>query len=260
MAAKKKTSKALVTPWQQELAKQAKEGKAPKEKTFISDRISTKGAKFSIGGVIAGREMDCIVVGWGFEKTYYDADYVEGEASVPACFALGYDEDELAPHADSPNKQCSNCAECEQNEWGSGRGEGKACADRRRLVLVAFDKSTGKPVEGMKTLTLAPTSLKNWKSFVQDCENHDLHTIQAAVNISFDEESTAPNPPLVFTMIKEITNAKVLDGLAGLIESAEKMLEKPYDTSNYKKASKKKSKKKASKKKASKKKARSRLS
>jgi hypothetical protein len=258
MAAKKKASKALVTPWQQELAKQAKSGKAPKEKAFVSDRISTKGAKFSIGGVIAGRELDCVVVAWNFENTYYDSDYIEGEASVPGCFALGYDEDTLAPHTDSPSKQASECVDCEQNEWGSGRGEGKACSNRRRLVLVAFDKQTGKPVEGMKQLSLAPTSIGNWKSFVQDCENHGLHTLQMAVNISFDEESTAPNPPLVFTQIKEITNAKVLDGLASLIEPAEKMLEKPYDVSSYKK-SKKKSKKKASKKKASKKK-RSRLS
>lgn len=256
MAAKKKTSKkktgkAITTPWQQRLAEHAKKGKAPKEKPVTGDYISTKGSKFTLNGVKIGLdgkglELDAIVIGYIFEKCYYDTDYKEGQTSAPLCFALGYDEDELAPHADVVQAQHDNCEGCDLNEWGSGRGDGKACADRRRLAL-AFPGTDGQV--DLKMLNIAPTTLKNWKAFINDIESQGLEPMQCAVRISFDEDSTAPNPPLVFEFVNEITNSKQLDVLASLLDKAEKMLEQPYDPKNYskgkKKASKKKSKKKA---------------
>ena len=258
MAAKKKASKskAVALPWKQQLAQHAKAGKAPKEKALTGDYISTKGSKFTLNGVKIGldgkgRELDCVVLGYIFEKSYYDTDYVEGQASSPACFALGYDEDELTPNETSPNKQCESCVDCELNEWGSGRGEGKACSDRRRLAL-AVEGADGK-IE-LKLLNIAPTSLKNWKSFINDVDTQGLHPMQCAVNIHFDEDSTATSPPLVFDFVNEITNEKTLQAMAATLEQANKMLEQPYDVSNYKKTTKKKAKKKASKKKAAKRK------
>lgn len=264
---KKKTtaskSKSMALPWQQKLAEHAKAGKAPKERPANgASYISLKGGKFTlnderIGLNGKGLELDCIVVGWNFEKAYYDAPFVEGEKGSPACFAIGLDEDELVPNETSPNKQCDNCADCWANEWGSANvGEGKLCADRRRLALAFADKD-GK--FDIKMLNIPPTSLKNWKTFVNEVDTMGLHTMQCAINISFDEEYTGSSsvPPLVFTFINEITSEKQLQFLANTLDTVDKMLEKPYDVSNYggsNKTSKKKGKKKAAKKKSAKKK------
>ena len=264
-AKKKKTGKSIALPWQQALAKHAKEGKAPKEKASGGDYISIKGGKFSISGTKIGlngkgQELDCVVLGWVFEKCYYDGDYVEGEKTSPACFAIGYDEDELIPNETSPAIQNETCEDCEHNAWGSGQGKGKDCGDRRRLAL-AMEEADGSI--GIKMLNIPPTSLKNWKAFVNAVDAQGLHTMQCAVSISFDDEYVGSGlPPLVFDIVSELTKDKQLQAMADKLDEATKMLEQPYDVSNYhkpkgkkgkKKASKKKSKKKASKKKSKKK-------
>jgi len=252
--AKKSASKEIAVGWQAQLAAHAKEGKAPKEKALTGDYISTKGAKFSLGGAVLGREIDCCILGWNFEKSWYDSAFVDGEASAPACFAISYDEDEMTPHETSPNMQGDSdgmCEGCELNEWGSGKGEGKACADRRRLALVV--EGTNGDME-LKMLNISPSSLKNWKGFINGIEKQGIHVMQAAVNIHFDEDSTAAYPPICFEFLNEITNESTLDATAALLPEATTLLEQPYDVSNYekpggeKKTAKKKAKKKSNKK------------
>lgn len=254
MAAKKKTakkgtSKAMTVPWKQALAKHAKEGKAPKEKAVSGDMISTKGGKFSLGGSIIGTEMDVVALGYSFQNTYYDSPYQEGESNAPACFAIGYDEDSLEPHKISPVPQCDSCAECDLNEWGSGSGNGKACTNRRCLALV-HESQTGAPE--VKLLRIAPTSIANWRKFVNDLEMRNLELMQAAVTIKFDPDSTAMVPPLLFEFKGEITNEETLDTLAATLPEVERLIEQPFDVSNYGKPSTKKKAKKTAKKKRSK--------
>jgi len=263
--AKKSTGKGLVVSWQQALADNAQKGKSPKEKALTGDYISIKGGRFSLGGVKIGLEgkgfeLDCVVIAWIFEKAYYDTDYVEGETSAPACAALSYDEDELIPFEDAPAVQCDNCADCWANEWESGTGKGKACADRRRLALIVAGKNDEME---LKLLNIPPTSLKNWKAYINDLDNMGIHPMQAACNISFDEDYTGSGlPPLIFEFMNEITSEKALNLTAGMLPEATKLIEQPYDFSNYGGGEKKgkKSKKKISKKKASKKKSKKRAS
>lgn len=253
MASKKKKvskKKSLVLPWQQQLAKYAKDGKAPKEAPVSGDIISIKGQKFSLGDRNLGRELDCVILGWSFDRSYYDSPYVDGEASSPACFAISYTEDDMEPHDESPVPQGNNCEGCEMNEWGSGTGNSKACAERRRLVL-AVEGAKGE-IE-IKRLNIPPTSLKNWKGFISKIEAMGLHTMQCAVNIHFDEGSTAAYVPICFDFVKEITKEKTLQAMAAKLDETEKLLEQPYDVSNYTAPGKGKTKKKASKKKAGKK-------
>lgn len=252
-AKKKKAGKALSTNWQQQLAVHAKEGKSPKEKALTGDYISAKNGKFMLGNVKLGTELDCVVIAFNFEKVYYDADYVEGEAQSPACAALSYDEDEMNISEGSPNRQCDNCDDCWANEWESAKvGKGKACSDRRRLALVVAGKDDKME---LKILNIPPTSLKNWKGYINEIDALGLHPMQCAVNISFDEESTAAQAPLLFEFVSEIKTEKALNLTASMLDEATKLIETEYDFSNYDTSGGKKSKKKASKKKASKKKA-----
>ena len=257
--AKKKTSKRNlpVVGWQQQLATHAKDGKAPKEKALTGDYITAKNGKFMLGNVKLGTELDCVVIAYNFEKVYYDADYVEGEAQSPACAALSYDEDEMVISADVPNQQCEDCTECWANEWESAKvGKGKACADRRRLALVVAGKDDKME---LKILNIPPTSLKSWKGYINEIDALGLNVMQCAVNISFDEDSTAAQMPLLFEFVSEVTKEKALNTTAAMLEPAYKLIEQPYDFSSYnkggksKKKSKKKGKKKISKKKSKKK-------
>lgn len=267
MAAKKKSKKKgskknlPALGWQQALADNAKEGKAPKEKALTGDYISIKGGKFTLGGVKIGldgkgRELDCFVIAWNFEKSYYDSDFVEGESNSPACVAISYNEDGLAPLETSPNKQNDACEGCWANEWESAdKGKGKACADRRRLAIVvagADDKME------LKLLGIPPTSLKNWKAYINELETLGIHPMQAAVNISFDEDYTGGGiPPLIFEFVDEVTNEKALNITAAMLEPAAKLIEAEPDFSHYgkekPKGKGKKGKKKTSKKKSKKK-------
>ena len=266
MAAKKKASKkkgmakksgkglTTNTNWQEVLAGRASAGKAPKEKPATGDMISTKGGKFKLGNTVLGTELDCVVLAWNFERSYYDTDYDKDNVSSPACAALGYVEDELVPHDEAANKQCDTCAECWANEWESAdKGKGKACGDRRRLALVVAGKDDKME---LKILSIAPTSLPSWRTFLNDVETAGIDVMQAAVNISFEEDSEYPSPPLVFEFVDEVQNEKALNLTASMFPMAEKLIEAPHDFSNYgnEPKAKKGGKKKASKKKASKKK------
>jgi hypothetical protein len=246
----KSKSKEVALPWKNQLAKYAEQGKAPKEKQATGDVISIKGGKFSIAGKVIGQEMDCIILGYSFQNTWYDKPYSEGEVNVPACFAIGYDEDTLEPHATSPIKQHDQCDGCDLNEYGSGTGNGKACTNRRCIALV-HESQAGEPE--IKILRIPPTSLTNWKHFVNDAEAHDLELVQCAVTVSFDPESTAVSPPLLFDFKSEITNEKLLQSLVQVMPQAQRMIEQPFDVSKYVKPSAKKTtKKKSVKKKKSK--------
>lgn len=251
MAAKKKS---IAIPWKQALAQAAKSGKAPKEKPSVGNKIKLmKSGKFSMGGKVLGSELDVVIISFLFQKAWYDRDFDPDNVCPPACAALAYDEDEMEPLKESPVKQCDSCASCDFNEFGSatkGTGAGKECADHRRLAVVAFDKKG--VVEGIKRIDVPPTSLGNWRGFVGEVEDNGLEPMQCVVRLSFEEDSTATQPPLEFEFVKEIKTGKTLQELANLIPQAQKVIEQPYDFSKYEKPSKKKAKGKKKAKKKSK--------
>lgn len=253
--ARKSKSKALVKKdWRSVLAKHTKTSPdKPREKAATGDIISTKGGKFSMGDTVIGNVMDVIVLDYLFENSFYDTPYVDGEANSPACFALDYDEDDMAPHSTSPNKQADSCDECPMNAWGSGDGKGKACGNRRRLAVVAPDDMGNLKI---RTVRLSPTSLGNWKGYInKQLAVRHLEPMQAVTTMEFDPTSTASVPPITFTFKSEVKKIAALNDLAGAIQEAQEMLEQPYDVSNYDSQPKKKrAKKKAGKKKAGKKK------
>ena len=134
-----------------------------------------------------------------------------------------HDEDEMVISEGVPNQQCEDCNECWANEWESAKvGKGKACADRRRLALVVAGKDDKME---LKILNIPPTSLKSWKGFVNEVDALGLNVMQAAVNISFDEDSTAAQMPLLFEFVDEVQNEKALNVTAAMLEPAYKLIE-----------------------------------
>lgn len=123
-------------------------------------RISVKGGVFRLlaGGKevasIDDRHLDVVIVNAApkVSRTYYEGQFVEGEAKGPDCWSADGDK----PDASIENPQSATCATCPQNIKGSGQGESRACRFSQRLAVVLANDVEGGDV---MQLTLAATSI-----------------------------------------------------------------------------------------------------
>ena len=102
-------------------------------------RISIKGGVWRMmvnGKEVAkneDRSMNVVIVAAApkTSRTFYAGVYKEGEASSPDCWSADGD----APDAKAKNPQAKRCADCPQNEKGSGQRESRACRFSHRLAV-----------------------------------------------------------------------------------------------------------------------------
>jgi hypothetical protein len=120
--------------------------------------ISTKGGIMSIGDEeLPGNQMYVIIIDHYRENTYFEGRYNPEVKMPPKCyaFARGADADEMGPHESMKaslaweggyfEPQHDTCQGCPMNEWGTAdTGRGKACQNRRRLVLLPAGYATPK--------------------------------------------------------------------------------------------------------------------
>lgn len=132
-----------VINYSEKLAEQAA-ALASHEKTRSGTFLSTKGGVLSFEGeAMPGNQACVIVIDSIWENTFYEGKYDPDLAASPLCYALGRAGEDMAPHpsmAQFPEyfaPQHEQCQGCPKNEWGSAdTGKGKACQNRRRLVLL----------------------------------------------------------------------------------------------------------------------------
>jgi hypothetical protein len=140
-------STALV-PISQQWADQAQQAQH-EEPTVEGLWVSTRGGILSIGDEeLPGNQMYVVILDHYRENTYFPERWSAELASPPKCYAFGRggDADEMGPH---PSMQASlapdgyfepqndTCQGCPMNEWGTAdTGKGKACQNRRRLILL----------------------------------------------------------------------------------------------------------------------------
>lgn len=78
--------------------------------------------------------LECIILDvapyHGTAKKFYIEGYAEGSTAAPDCQS----DDGLRPTS-GENKQCTSCAACPHNVWGSD-GKGKACKDGKWLAIL----------------------------------------------------------------------------------------------------------------------------
>ena len=105
--------------------------------------VSIRGGKFKLGeDELPGNQIIAVIAHSVFENTFYDKAWDDKEASPPRCYAMADDDEDMAPHPsmqDFPEHftpQAAECRDCKWNKWGSGKGNAKACQNRRRLALV----------------------------------------------------------------------------------------------------------------------------
>lgn len=159
-------------------------------------RISLKGARFRIveGGaetVLDSTTIDVIIVGANprLSKTWYAKQWTpDSEPSAPDCYSL----DGVRPHPESSNKQNDLCASCPQNAWGSkvtpmGQ-EIKACADKKRLAVVAADDPTG----SIYLLEVTPAALKGLNTYHKELSMRGIAAEIVRTRLSFDTNASFP--------------------------------------------------------------------
>jgi hypothetical protein len=128
--------------------------------------LSFKGGRLSYDDTpIPGDKLNCIIVDFVLENTWYGRKYDPANTSPPKCYALGRDEEILAPHEDSEEPQGGEdgmCATCPRNEWGSdpGGGRGKDCKNTRRIAVIPADVlQADDPVAAIKKASLVQCKL-----------------------------------------------------------------------------------------------------
>lgn len=166
--------------WDEELARQAR--------ALVSQERPAVGNLSFKGGVITYEKqilpsMNVIILGVAFEHALYEnvvngTAYNQNDQQPPICYALAPssasgEKPVMVPHAQAEKKASTDCLSCQFFQWGSrgGGSRGKACQERRRLLLLGesaiagTDASIVKKAEAAKC-SVPATSLKNWANYV----------------------------------------------------------------------------------------------
>jgi hypothetical protein len=182
-------------------------------------RISIKGSRFRIveGGtetVLEDTKLSVVVVGANprLSKTYYAKQWTpDAEPASPDCYSL----DGVRPAADSTGPQNDTCAGCPMNAWGSKitpMGQQiKACADQKRLAVVASNDPTG-PVY---LLQITPAALKGLASYQKELSVRGIPVEAVKTVVTFDTDASFPKLAFKFGGFLEADEYSAVEELFG---------------------------------------------
>lgn len=182
-------------------------------------RISIKGARFRIidgdtETVLDSTSLEVVIVGANprLSKTWYAKQWTpDAEPSAPECFSL----DGIGPDPQSTNPQNDLCASCPQNAWGSKvtpQGQQiKACADQKRLAVVAADDANG-PIY---LLQVTPAALKGLNQYQKELSVRGIPPEIVKTKVSFDTDASFPKLKFSFGGFLDEETQGVVDELFG---------------------------------------------
>ena len=118
-------------------------------------------------------------------KAWYAKGYTPGSTDAPDCFSL----DAKVPSPGCAQPQSTNCATCKKNAFGSHpvTGRGKACGDRKMVVLVW----EGEPTTLM-TMNFPTMSMNALKALDTKMRESNIPLQAVLVEMSFDPMFTYP--------------------------------------------------------------------
>lgn len=204
--------------------------------------FGTRGGMLTFGGeVIPGNEMAVIIVDSIYENAYYTGEFDAEKPAPPVCFAFSRDGKGMSPHELSGTPQCSECAGCEQNEWGSAvRGKGKACKNIRRLALLSigsFNKAgefviSDNPLSAVEAgeigyLKVPVTSVKNFTTYVKTLVSVNRRPPFAVVTKVKTQPDSTSNFKILFEKVADIPN-ELVDAVLARREAVMATIDFPY--------------------------------
>lgn len=192
-----------------------------------SNKIATKGKKFTMPDGQSGEVMEVIILDFAWFMVNYPGVYNANNPQQPNCFAVGRenpDSGDLRPHEDAADKQHDNCKDCPKNQWKSApSGNGKACKNQRRLIVLPVGAE--EDTEPM-TIYVSPGALKNFDSYVSRlASEHGLLPVQVITEMSFDPNQSYPS--LVFKFVKPNDQVEFYWGKR---EASQELLFRPLET------------------------------
>lgn len=204
---------------------------AAEEPAAAGTFLSTKGGILKCGeDELPGNQACVIILDAVRENTLYEGKFDQDNVVPPKCYAFGRTEEEMGPHEsmqvdlDYFVPQAEGCKLCPHNVWGSAeKGRGKACQNRRRLMLIPAGLYIPKPKskdldleiftdpghfqnEPLLQLKLSPTSVKNWAQYVAQLAasvNRPPHGVITKISLE-------PHPEyqymIHFEMVEQVPN------------------------------------------------------
>ena len=194
------------------------------------DHISIKGGRFHI--VRNGQqpvtlqlfELNVVIVhaNPGMTKALFEGAWnPDAEAEAPICSS----DDGVTPRADAANPQCSTCAACPQNQFGSKVNPqtgkpAKACQDKKTIAVVTPGAEGGE----MLRLQIPADSLKEFGPYLRSLPVKYCYVV---TEISFDTKVSYPRlmfKPLSYVSAEGVAaidarhdsqDAKAMAGVAG---------------------------------------------
>ena len=213
-----------------ELAEEAKNEQA-KERPQLT-RLSTRGGILSyMDQALPGNKINVAILFSAYINTYYVDAFDPDVPANPYCFALGTNDD-MVPHEAVADKQAETCGECEHHAWGSdpNGGRGKACKEKRCLIVVHEDELKDVAKAELAVLELPVTSVKNWSSYVNGLAASTglpPYAIITEVGIVPDRKSQFK---IEFTPLHAIEDGEIILALRKRRVEAERMALVPFDT------------------------------
>lgn len=158
-------------------------------------------------GARASIEVVIVKAASAISKIFYANGYQDGANAAPDCWSA----DGVKPDASVQNKECSTCAVCPRNAWGSRVTEagkqGKQCADSRRVAVVPANDLANEAFGGPMLLRVPAASLKDLKAYGEQLNSYGYPYYEVATRISFDVKESFPK--FVFGAIKPLDEEDV---------------------------------------------------
>lgn len=189
--------------------------------------ISLRGRQASLGGIPITLPIDVVALEFSTERAFYDAAFDPDNMRTPICWAVTDGKPtESRPDPSSSQPQATACALCPHNAYRtSATGKGKACAEHRRVALVAMNEDGPPDLRGVK---VPPTSLKLWDNYVTTDLKAAGGTALYSVITEIDWNGKIPTwPALTFKAMKRI-DPRFYALLKQILPSAKELVMSPF--------------------------------
>ena len=229
-----------LSTWQQRLEDDAKKAVQQEAAVGTGNFITQRGGILTYQGTpLPDDELNAVIIDSMTEHNYYTDSFDPDNPAIPVCFAFGRDGAEMVPHDASEDKQNATCAGCPQMMWGTAKDakgkprRGKACQQRRRLMLIPEDVLKGGP-EAVKRSEVAfykcsVTSVKAWAAYVKVLAATYKRPPYAFVTKMKLIKDADVQFRMTFNMEASIENPDLLEALTEKAATHEEDMFRPYE-------------------------------
>lgn len=151
-------------------------------------------------------ELVVLAASKSISKIFYESGFVEGSSAPPDCFSTNG----VTPDPGSAKKQCSTCAACPKNAWGShitpAGKQGKACRDSRRVAVAPLGDVKNEAYGGAMLMRIPAASLQDLANYGNKLSSMGYQYYAVGTRVAFDPNEAYPK--FVFSPIRVLTDAE----------------------------------------------------